>query len=95
MKTLIKNINNQKNKIMYRLTFLFSLCIALNAGANINNDSVRLNSEEHKLEKIVFNNIENSSSTVLDVSAIEVIELDEEVDLGLIPPATYHQTLML
>lgn len=86
MKAFLKYINNQKNIIMYRLTFLFSLLIAWNASANITNDSnglkENLGSEQQQLEQVVFNNIENASSTILDVSAIEVIEIEEEVDLG-------------
>ena len=67
---------------MYRLTFLFSMLIVLNASAKINNNSDYLNSEESKLEKILFNNIKNSNSTTVDISAIEVIEIEEEVELG-------------
>ena len=44
---------------MYRLTILFSMLIALNASANINNNSDNLNSEKSRLEKILFCNIEN------------------------------------
>ena len=82
MKTFRAYKNNLKNNIMYRLTFLFSMLIALNASAKINNNSDYLNSEESKLEKILFNSIENSSSTTVEISAIEVIEIEEEVELG-------------
>ena len=67
---------------MYRLTFLFSMLIALNANAKINNNSDDLNSEKSRLEKILFTNIENLSSTAADISAIELIEMEEEVELG-------------
>ena len=67
---------------MYRLTFLFSMLIALNANAKISNNSDDLNSEKSRLEKILFTNIENLSSTAADISAIELIEMEEEVELG-------------
>ena len=67
---------------MYRLTFLFSMLIALNASAKINNNTDDLNSEKSRLEKILFNNTENLSSATVDINAIVLIELEEEVDLG-------------
>ena len=87
VKTFLKYINNQKNNIMYRLSLLCSLLVALNASAISNDDSNYLNSEseQEQLEKLLFNNIENSSSTDIDISAIEIIELEEEVALGFDP----------
>ena len=67
---------------MYRLTILFSMLIALNASANINNNSDNLNSEKSRLEKILFGNIVNLNSTVASINSIELIELEEEVELG-------------
>ena len=67
---------------MYRLTILFSMLIALNASANINNNSDNLNSEKSRLEKILFGNIEYLNSTVASINSIELIELEEEVELG-------------
>ena len=67
---------------MYRLTILFSMLIALNASANINNNSDNLNSEKSRLEKILFGNIENLNSTAASINSIELMELEEEVELG-------------
>ena len=84
MKTFETYKNNLKNNIMNRLALLFSVLFVLNANAKINNDSdyLNINSEKHKLEKLLFDSKENSSSTNLDISTIEVIEIEEEVELG-------------
>ena len=82
MKTFKTNKTNLKNNIMYRLTILFSMLIALNASANINNNSDNLNSEKSRLEKILFGNIEYLNSTVASINSIELIELEEELELG-------------
>ena len=80
--TIENNIN--KNKI-YRLAFLFTMLISLPATAGIIKECDTLinsfNSEQHKLEKIVFANVEDSASEIIDVSYIEVIELEEEVEM--------------
>ena len=70
---------------MNRLALLFSILITLNATAKINNNSNEFNSEESELEKILFVNIEDSSFESIDINSIEVIELEEEVELGFNP----------
>jgi len=68
---------------MYRLTFLFSILITLNVSAKIDNNSNYLNnSEEQTLEELLFVDIENSNITDLDINTIEVIEIEEDLDLG-------------
>ena len=67
---------------MNRLVLLFSVLITLNATAKINNNSNEFNSEESELEKILFVNIEDSSFESIDINSIEVIEIEEEVELG-------------
>ena len=67
---------------MYRLALLFTVFFALNATAKINNDSNDFDREESELEKILFVNIEDSSFESIEINSIEVIEIEEEVELG-------------
>jgi len=74
---------------MYRLALLFTVFFALNAIAKTNNgsyylniDSIDANCEENELEQIVFTSIEDSTFENFDINSIEVIELEEEVELG-------------
>ena len=74
---------------MYRLALLFTVFFALNAIAKTNNgsyylniDSIDANCEENELEQIVFSSIEDSTFENFDINSIEVIELEEEVELG-------------
>jgi hypothetical protein len=85
MKTIRTYNNNQKNNIMNRLAILFSILFAINATAKINHNSDEFNSEKSELEKILFANIEDSSFDSIDINSIEVIELEEEVELGFNP----------
>ncbi len=85
MKTFRTYNNNQKNNIMNRLAILFSILFAINATAKINQNSDEFNSEKSELEKILFANIEDSSFDSIDINSIEVIELEEEVELGFNP----------
>ena len=70
---------------MYKLAILFSVCFVLNAPTRINNNSNEFNSEESELEKILFVNIEDSSFESIDINSIELVELEEEVELGFNP----------
>jgi len=77
---------------MYRLALIFTVFFALNATAKtvngsyyLNIDSIDANGEENELEQIVFANIEDSSFVDFDINSIEVIELEEEVELGFNP----------
>ena len=77
---------------MYRLALLFTLFFALNATAKTNNssyylniDSIDANCEENELEQIVFASIEDSTFENFDINSIEVIELEEDVELGFNP----------
>jgi len=67
---------------MYKLAILFSVFFVLNATAKINNNSNEFNSEESELEKILFVDIEDTNYESFDINSIEVIEIEEEVELG-------------
>ena len=70
---------------MYRLALLFTVFFALNATAKINNNSNDFDREESELEKILFVNTVDSSFNNFDINSIEIIELEEEVELGFNP----------
>lgn len=80
MKTAEPKNNNIKNNSRYLLTFLLSVLFTLNIAAKTDIDS--LTNEMHKLEKLLFVNVEDSSNDILDINDIEVIELEEEVEFG-------------
>jgi len=72
---------------MYKLALLFSVLITLNANAKSSNDTDYLNyttldREQHRLEKSLFDKVEIINSAELDISTINIIELEEEVELG-------------
>ena len=86
MKTTKPNNSRIKNNRVYLLTFLISILFTLNTTAKINNESDSLNNslsdEQHILEKLIFAKVEDLSNEILDINDIEVIELEEEVELG-------------
>ena len=72
---------------MYRLALLFSVLIALNATAKNDKepnafDHAALMSEQQQLENKIFYIGEDRSNAIADIAAIQVTELDEEVELG-------------
>ena len=79
MKTTESNNNNIKNHKMYRLAFLFTVLISITATASINRDCGTSNSEQHQLEKTIFVTLEDSTSEIVAINDIEVIEIEEEV----------------
>ena len=86
MKTTKPNKKQLKNNVIYLLTFLLSMLFTFNTNAKIRKDTDSLNNslkgEQLELEQILFTQIEDSSSENLDINDIEVIELEEEVELG-------------
>ena len=86
MKTTEPKTNQTKNNKIYLLTFLLSALFTLNISAKINKDCDTINnsssSEQRELEKLLFDKVEDSSSVQIDISDIEVIEIEEEVTLG-------------
>lgn len=83
MKTTEPKITRINKNKMYRLAFLFTILISLTSTASIIKEcdtlTNSLNSEQYKLEKIIFANVEDSASEIIDVNDIEAIELEEEV----------------
>ena len=73
---------------MYKLAFLFSVLLTFNANANPNKSSEVCseckteNFEECNLRKIIFSSNENLHASNLDISTIEIVELEEEVELN-------------
>ena len=80
MKTTEPKNNNIKNNSKYLFTFLLSVLFTLNITAKTDTDS--LTNEMHKLEKLLFTSVEDFSNEILDINEIEVIELEEEVEIG-------------
>jgi len=68
------------HNIMFSLVLLFSMVLTLNATANTNRTKDTLS--EYTLNKILFANNENVTTNDLDVSTIEIIEIEEEVVLN-------------
>ena len=68
------------HNIMFSLVLLFSMLLTLNATANTNRTKDTLS--EYTLNKILFANNENVTTNDLDVSTIEIIEIEEEVVLN-------------
>lgn len=72
---------------MYKLALLFSMLLTLNATANTDKTSDTLsecktkNFEECSLSKILFTNNENLDTGNLEVGAIKVVEIEEEVNI--------------
>ena len=83
MKTKFIYKNNIKSNKMYRLAFLFTVLISLTATASIIKEcdtlNNSLNSEQHTLEKIIFADLEVSTSEIVNVNDVEVIEIEEEI----------------
>lgn len=83
---LLENIKNQN--IMYSLALLFSMLLTLNATANTNKNTDTFsecktgNIEECTLNKILFANNKNTTTNDLDISTIEVVNIEEEVTIN-------------
>ncbi|PTM11534.1 MAG: hypothetical protein DA407_01450 [Bacteroidetes bacterium] len=78
---------NQKTKFSkYQLIFLLSILFTLHINAKINIDldtlNNRLSVEKYKLEKALFTQVEDLNTENLKINDFEVIELEEEVELG-------------
>jgi len=77
---------------MYKLAFLFSVLLTFNANAKPNKSSEDLseckteNFEECSLRKILFSSNENLDGSNLDISSIEIYEIEEEVALNFDSP---------
>ncbi len=86
MKTTEPNKNRIKNNSKHLLTFLLSVLFTLNINAKnfIEYDSINnsLSSEQHQLEKSLFSTVEDSTCENLDISDIDVIEIDETVEIN-------------
>ena len=80
---LLEKIKN--HNIMYSLALLFSMLLTFNATANTNKttdtflEGKTVNFEECTLNRILFANNENVTTYNLDMSSIEVVEIEEEV----------------
>lgn len=87
MKTTEPKENRYKEFSKYVLTFLLSVIFTLNSSAKINIDLDTIcNSssiEKHKLEKALITNLEDLNTEDLEINEIVVIELEEEVELGI------------
>ena len=67
---------------MYKLTLLFSVLFILNTNTNTNKDHYCLHSEQKKLESLLFLNAKNLKIDNFDIDYLEIVELEEEVELG-------------
>jgi len=89
MKTIKPTNNQYKSFSKYGLTFLFSAIFSLSMSANISIDLDTLNydlhTEKYKLEKLLFANLEDSSTENQEINEIEVFELAEEVQWDFDP----------
>ncbi len=86
MKTTKPIKNRIKNNSKHLLTFLLSVLFTSNINAKIPKeyDSINnsLSSEQQQLEKLLFSTVEDSTSDNLNVSDIDVIEIDEAVEIN-------------
>jgi len=72
---------------MYKLALIFSVFIALHATAKSNYNNNNLNcvsavNEKVAVENLLFADKKNSFQTIVDITDVNVIEIDEDVDLG-------------
>jgi hypothetical protein len=73
---------------MYKLAFLFSMLLTFNANANSKKSSDLCseckteNFEECTLRKTLFSSNENLQASNLDISTIELVEIEEDVELN-------------
>jgi len=83
MKTTEPKQNHIKSFSKNGIAFLFTALFTLSISAKINIDTLKnsVNIEKHKLEKALIINLENLDSENLDISEIEVIVLEEELEL--------------
>jgi len=73
---------------MYKLALFFSMLLTLNANANSDkisdfySECKSENPEECILRKILFANDESFDTSYLDISTIEIVEIEEEVEIN-------------
>ncbi len=73
---------------MYKLALFFSMLLTLNANANSDKSSdicsecPNENFEECTLSKILFTNNDLNEANNLDISTIEIVEIEEEVEIN-------------
>lgn len=88
MKKSEPNKNRQKSFSKYGLTFLLSVIFTLSISAKSNIDSDVLNNtlsiEKDKLEKALITNVADMHKADLAINEIEVFELEEGVELGVV-----------
>ncbi len=85
MKTTELNKTGIKKNSKYLLTFLLSVLFTLNISAKIYKDcdslNNRMSSEQYKLEKLLFTNVDDSNTEALEIDDVEIIEIEETVEL--------------
>ena len=73
---------------MYKLALLFSMLFAFNANASSNkfsdvcSECKTENLEECTLRNTLFSSSENLQASNLDISTIEIVEIEEDVELN-------------
>jgi hypothetical protein len=69
---------------MYRLTLLFTMLIAFNASAKIEEipDNSLKTLEELELENIIFENTNDLLTAAYDINSFELIEIEEEIEIN-------------
>ena len=84
MKTTEPKQNHIKSFSKQGIAFLFTALFTLSISAKINIDTLKnsVSIENHKLEKTLITNLEDLNTENLEISEIEVIELEEEIELG-------------
>ena len=85
MRTTKPEKNQNKNFSRYLLTFLLSAIFTLNINAKINTNSdtfISLDDEKQNLEEVLFSQLTDVYIENFEINEIEVIELEEEVELG-------------
>jgi len=83
MKTTEPKQNQIKSFSKNGIAFLFTVLFTLSISAKINIDTLKnsVDIEKHKLEKALIINAEKLDTENLEISEIEVIELEEEIAL--------------
>jgi len=85
MKTTEPKQNRIKNNSKNLFALLLGVLFTLNINAKIcQYDSINnsLSSEQYQLEKLLFTTVEDSTCEKLDISDINVIEIDETVEIN-------------
>lgn len=78
---------------MYRLTLIFSLLISFSIAQQSNSDQylsstdeyIDLDTAKREVEEKLFKNVKNIQFDNIKISDVEVIEIEEEIDLGFDP----------